>query len=95
MTFSHVHQLVDVRILDNQGKFRKYNYQSVRDVLRLIRNKAHHFWDLSEEVQQVIGAPPEHFLNYFTTRFPTLFICTYNIMKTYCSEEATFHHYFH
>jgi serine/threonine-protein kinase/endoribonuclease IRE1 len=87
-------QVIDARILDNQGKFRKYNYASVRDVLRLIRNKAHHYWDLSEEVRSVIGPPPSQFLQYFEARFPNLFISAYNVVREHCAQEASFSHYF-
>ena len=31
--------LVDAEMLDSGGKYRKYNFSSIRDLLRVIRNK--------------------------------------------------------
>ena len=31
--------VVDAEMLDNGGKYRKYNFGSIRDLLRVIRNK--------------------------------------------------------
>lgn len=42
---------LDAVFLQNLGKYRKYNYNSVRDLLRVIRNKSSHFRELPQEVQ--------------------------------------------
>lgn len=39
------------------GKHRKYS-NSVRDLLRVIRNKTQHYYDLPEDVQQALGPLP-------------------------------------
>ena len=85
---------LDSTLMENLGKFRKYNYATVRDLLRLIRNKSHHFRDLPEIAQRVLGDLPDGFLHYFLSRFPLLFISVYEVMKTYCKDEPAFKGYF-
>lgn len=77
------------------GKFRKYNGQEVRDLLRVIRNKAHHFRDLPADMQAILGPLPGGFVAYFEKRFPHLLLQTYLILKEFCLDEATFKQYFH
>jgi hypothetical protein len=50
------------------GKYRRYSYSSLRDLLRVIRNKHNHFRELPPELQRKVGPLPEGFLDYFTTR---------------------------
>lgn len=42
---------IDPALLDNLGKYRKYNFGSIRDCLRVIRNKKNHYRDLPVDVQ--------------------------------------------
>ena len=74
-------------LLDNLGKFRKYDFTSCRDLLRVIRNKRHHYRDLPEEVQRELGGVPSGFLAYFTDRFPELLMCMYRVMACFCLER--------
>ena len=74
-------------LLDNLGKFRKYDFTSCRDLLRVIRNKRHHYRDLPEEVQRELGGVPSGFLAYFTARFPELLMCMYRVMACFCVER--------
>ena len=48
--------------LANLGRYRRYNVASLRDLLRVIRNKHNHFWELPEELQQQLGPLPEGFV---------------------------------
>ena len=48
--------------LANLGRYRRYNVASLRDLLRVIRNKHNHFWELPEELQQQLGPLPEGFI---------------------------------
>ncbi len=34
---------LDQFLIENLGKYRKYNYATLRDLLRVIRNKSHHY----------------------------------------------------
>jgi serine/threonine protein kinase len=68
---------LDSELIEDVGKFRKYDTSSVRDLLRLIRNKKHHFHELSPELKASIGSVPQGFFQYFDSRFPKLFFwCT-------------------
>lgn len=51
-------------------KFRTYKGHSVRDLLRAMRNKKHHYRELPEDVRTSLGHIPEQFVLYFTSRFP-------------------------
>ncbi len=67
-------------------KFRSYNGVSLRDLLRAIRNKKHHYRELPLEVKQSLGDLPDEFVDYFTVRFPKLIMHVYEAMKC-CSSE--------
>ncbi|KAI9142167.1 hypothetical protein BKA69DRAFT_1124149 [Paraphysoderma sedebokerense] len=71
---------IDKVLADNLGKYRKYNRGSVQDLLRAMRNKKHHYQDLPENVQKTLGPLPHGFLNYFTSRFPKLFLHVYYVV---------------
>ncbi|TPX65206.1 hypothetical protein SpCBS45565_g05324 [Spizellomyces sp. 'palustris'] len=53
---------MDRMLLDNLGKYRKYDGACVRDLLRALRNKKHHYQDLPPPVQKALGPLPEGFL---------------------------------
>ena len=74
-------------LLDNLGKFRKYDFSSLRDLLRVIRNKRHHYRDLPEDVQRALGSVPSGFLAYFEERFPELLMWSYRVMACFCLER--------
>lgn len=42
---------LDSALLGNLGRYRRYNYRSVRDLLRMIRNKSNHYRELPVDVQ--------------------------------------------
>jgi len=71
------YKVIDKALLNNLGKYRKYNGQSVRDLLRALRNKKHHYQDLPEYVKEALGPIPDGFLHYFTSRFPFLLLHIY------------------
>jgi serine/threonine-protein kinase/endoribonuclease IRE1 len=53
-------------------KYRTYKGQSVRDLLRALRNKKNHYRELTPEAQASLGHIPEQFTDYWITRFPEL-----------------------
>ncbi len=59
---------------------------SVRDLLRAIRNKKHHYRELPDEVKQSLGSLPDEFVDYFVGRFPKLIMHVYSAMKC-CQNE--------
>lgn len=74
-------------------KFRTYKGQNVRDLLRAMRNKKHHYRELPEDVKNSLGAVPDQFVCYFTSRFPKLLTHTYYAMMC-CKQERVFHQYY-
>lgn len=74
-------------------RFRSYKGMSVRDLLRAMRNKKHHYRELPVEVQQVLGPVPDSFVQYFTDRFPQLLLHTYHAMRS-CASESLFLPYY-
>ena len=53
----------------------------------------HHYRELPPEVQKSLGAVPEQFVTYFTSRFPELLLHVYEAMR-YCAQERLFHAYY-
>ncbi|CAJ0967334.1 unnamed protein product [Ranitomeya imitator] len=74
-------------------KFRSYKGRSIRDLLRALRNKKHHYRELPPEVQETLGNVPDEFVCYFTSRFPGLLLHTYLAMQL-CSRERLFQPYY-
>lgn len=85
---------MDSAFINDIGRYRRYKYDSVRDLLRVIRNKLNHYRELSKEIQEILGQVPEGFESYFSTRFPRLVIEVYKVFCTYCLEEDIFRKYF-
>ncbi|XP_062999008.1 serine/threonine-protein kinase/endoribonuclease IRE2 [Elgaria multicarinata webbii] len=75
-------------------KFRTYRGSSVRDLLRAMRNKKHHYHELPSSVQETLGAIPHDFVTYFTTRFPHLLLHTHQAMRLCASERPLQAYYY-
>ncbi|XP_033215389.1 serine/threonine-protein kinase/endoribonuclease IRE1 isoform X2 [Belonocnema kinseyi] len=63
---------IDVEVATDLRKYRSYRGESVRDLLRALRNKKHHYRELTPEAQSSLGEIPEKFTEYWLTRFPNL-----------------------
>ncbi|KFV72504.1 Serine/threonine-protein kinase/endoribonuclease IRE1, partial [Struthio camelus australis] len=74
-------------------KFRTYKGGSVRDLLRAMRNKKHHYHELPVDVQEALGSVPDDFVQYFTSRFPHLLLHTHRAMRV-CAHERLFQSYY-
>ncbi|NXF34315.1 ERN1 endoribonuclease, partial [Nyctibius bracteatus] len=74
-------------------KFRTYKGGSVRDLLRAMRNKKHHYHELPPDVRAALGSVPDGFVQYFTSRFPRLLLHTHAAMRV-CAHERLFHPYY-
>ncbi|XP_057201931.1 serine/threonine-protein kinase/endoribonuclease IRE1-like isoform X1 [Triplophysa rosa] len=85
---------ITVPLQTDLRKFRSYKGGSVRDLLRAMRNKKHHYRELPEEVQQTLGSIPDNFVSYFTSRFPLLLQHTHLAMRS-CAVERPFLPYYH
>ncbi|XP_015065015.1 serine/threonine-protein kinase/endoribonuclease IRE1a isoform X2 [Solanum pennellii] len=80
--------------IKNIGHYRRYRFDSIRDLLRVMRNKLNHYRELPTEIQEILGTVPEGFDGYFRRRFPRLLIEVYKVMSEYCKDEACFQKYF-
>ncbi|KAM1047491.1 hypothetical protein ACFX2C_026842 [Malus domestica] len=80
--------------LTNIGNYRRYKFDSVRDLLRVIRNKSNHYRELPNQIQELVGPVPEGFDFYFASRFPRLLIEVYKVVCQNCREEECFGKYF-
>ncbi|XP_034276596.1 serine/threonine-protein kinase/endoribonuclease IRE2 [Pantherophis guttatus] len=74
-------------------KFRRYQGSSVRDLLRAMRNKKHHYYELPSNVQEALGSLPHGFVQYFLDRFPCLLLHTHQAMCL-CAAERLFQRYY-
>jgi hypothetical protein len=48
---------LDDGLVADMGRYRKYNFESTRDLLRLIRNKSGHYRELSADLKVSYSAP--------------------------------------
>lgn len=74
-------------------KYRTYNGQKIRDLLRALRNKKNHYRELTLEAQASLGDIPDQFADYWVTRFPDLLPYTYLKFET-VRDEAIFLKYY-
>ena len=86
-------QNVTLELQNDLRKYRNYDGTSVRDLLRAMRNKKHHYRELPPEVKSSLGPVPDGFINYFTSRFPRLLIHTYKAMYN-AKDEPTLRKYY-
>ncbi|KAK5914110.1 hypothetical protein CgunFtcFv8_008573 [Champsocephalus gunnari] len=84
---------ITVPLQTDLRKFRSYKGGSVRDLMRAMRNKKHHYRELPAEVQETLGSIPDDFVSYFTSRFPHLLMHTYLAMRN-CASERPFLPYY-
>lgn len=86
--------MLDSIVVDNLTKYRKYDHLSLRDLLRVVRNKSSHYRELPFDVKKKLGSLPEGFLSYFEKRFPNLVTtCFFFALKWYPG-DSVFDKYF-
>jgi serine/threonine-protein kinase/endoribonuclease IRE1 len=69
------------QLAGDMGKYRKYQ-NTLKDLLRLIRNKAHHYRDLSPGLQERLGSYPDGYFDYWAHLFPNLFMQCFLFIQT-------------
>ena len=84
---------LDPSLMEDMGRYRKYDTCSVRDLLRVIRNKRSHYNELSEQVKTLVGELPEGFVRYFETRFPRLLLHCVRVACTHYAHEKDLNSY--
>ena len=75
-------EVLDDHIQDDLRKHRTYKGYSVRDLLRALRNKKHHYNELPEVTKMVYGRIPDQYVDYWTSRFPRLLMHSW--MSMHC-----------
>jgi len=85
---------LDARLLENMGRYREYDGGSLRDLLRVIRNKAVHYRELPPKLQRVLGSYPDGFWRYISTRFPSLLLEVRAFFSPSAPNEPTLSKYF-
>lgn len=68
-------------LLENLGRYRRYT-NSVKDLLRVIRNKSHHFRELPDALREELGGGLEGFVQFFCSLFPNLLLGCFNFIAT-------------
>lgn len=81
---------VPPELLLDLGKYRKYNFASLRDLLRVLRNKKHHFAEIPPSLQRQMGPVPEGYLEFFASRFPYLLLHVWLVMSRFCYVPENF-----
>ena len=66
-------------------KRRAYSGSSLADLLRLIRNLAHHYHELAPEVRAALG-PREDLGNFWVSNFPQLLPEVHAAMQPFCRD---------
>uniref|UniRef100_A0A2K6FDU4 Serine/threonine-protein kinase/endoribonuclease IRE2 n=1 Tax=Propithecus coquereli TaxID=379532 RepID=A0A2K6FDU4_PROCO len=87
------HKHISLPLQTDLRRFRSYKGTSVRDLLRAMRNKKHHYRELPADVRQALGQVPDSFVQYFTSRFPRLLLHTHHAMRS-CASESLFLPYY-
>lgn len=80
--------------MDNLGKYRKYRFDRVVDLLRAFRNKYHHFMDMPQPLMKEMGPIPGGFYQYFISKFPNLLIELYLFIEEHMSNDEMMKEYF-
>ncbi|KAL1452597.1 hypothetical protein WDU94_006814 [Cyamophila willieti] len=63
---------IDPEVASDLRKYRSYRGESCRDLLRALRNKKHHYRELSPEAQRLLGSVPNEFVTYWLSKYPAL-----------------------
>ncbi|GIL90679.1 hypothetical protein Vretifemale_18451 [Volvox reticuliferus] len=80
-------------LVANLGRYRRYDYTSLRDLLRVVRNKRNHFREMPPTLQAMLGPLPAGFLRFFVGRFPCLLLAVYVFALQHLADEPTLQQY--
>jgi serine/threonine-protein kinase/endoribonuclease IRE1 len=78
---------VDARLIANLGRYRRYDFTALRDLLRVVRNKRNHFREMPPDLQAELGPFPEGFDSYFTSAFPALVMAVFCFAATSLADD--------
>ncbi|CAG0897547.1 unnamed protein product [Darwinula stevensoni] len=84
---------LEPEVVNDLRKYRSYKGRSVRDLLRALRNKKHHYRELPLSAQRVMGDIPDQFTRFWITRFPRLLPHLWLAMQAVKHEPVFQQHY--
>ncbi|XP_012058791.1 PREDICTED: serine/threonine-protein kinase/endoribonuclease IRE1 [Atta cephalotes] len=84
---------IDFEVATDLRKYRSYRGESVRDLLRALRNKKHHYRELSLKAQESLGEIPNKFTEYWLSRFPCLLCHVWCAMQNFRNESSLKQYY--
>ncbi|KAL0110554.1 hypothetical protein PUN28_013865 [Cardiocondyla obscurior] len=84
---------IDYEVATDLRRYRSYRGESVRDLLRALRNKKHHYRELSPKAQESLGEIPNEFTQYWLSRFPYLLCHVWYAMQNFRSESSLKQYY--
>ena len=82
-------RVLDDDLVNNVQRFRTYDPSSIRDLLRLLRNKHHHFDELPASLKESIGSKTDGLMEYFDKRFPRYVVLQSNSLPLLWSEPVS------
>ncbi|QDZ26101.1 serine/threonine protein kinase [Chloropicon primus] len=88
------HKQIDKILWEESKQFRNYSVYSLRDLMRMIRNKVGHYRDNSDEVKEILGPVPNGVYTYFATTFPKLFMALYSFACKNLRSDPLLQRYF-
>eukprot|EP00347_Sterkiella_histriomuscorum_P021552 403333575 len=86
--------LLHPSLIQELQKWRKYNYQSLTDLLRFIRNKKNHFRELPEVAKQFLGNTNDTYMRYFTKLYPNMMLAVDEYVRKNLLNDPLFAQYY-
>jgi len=81
---------LDPELMESSLNRRTYDPSSVRDCLRMIRNKHHHYEELSSSLKSRIGSNTDGLSQYFDRKFPCLLMHCYRFCLNNMEQDDSF-----
>ena len=85
---------LDICLVNEMKKYRKYDPVSLSDLLRFIRNKKNHYRELPAEGKALLGSTNDSFMTYFLQKFPKLMIAADEFVRGRLFTDPIFSQYY-
>ena len=85
---------IEPLLITKMEAYRKYDYNSIRHLLRGIRNNFNHYGNLSKFLKCMFGDEPAGIDGYFSEKFPKFFMEVYNVLEKNVVVGETLHKYY-
>ena len=73
---------LQVKVMNDSEKRRAYDWSSIKDLLRMIRNYACHYYNLTQSIRNSLG-PFDELAHGWTSLFPRLLLHLYQAMEQF------------